>query len=487
MKKVFNAFLIACFIIISSLSLTACKDDNKSQSVEYGLENYRYFSLNISNFEELVLEPEENISQTLALNSKNSVDDDGNKSKMKFRIRRKGEKNFEDVEFCVEDDKNGNLKDHNGKFVHKGDKYNQLDLPIFIDKLCVMYDYTLLSFVSDINDYNRPPNTPAYYTVDPRRVDQMTEYDSKDYHSDETRASFIIDNRNGRLYYIVPGVNINVTNWGFIKDGLLQFTQDFKVKLTNATHKVDSYERVLRDVYGQNFVPSDVNYIDYENKVYYYKSNDKLEFVRTRNGQVLCVLWNTVDNDYYQTEWTIESVHLMGNNFEPINITEKYDSTADVDYYHKMHVGGRFVNKIENNTFYTSSGYSKIWMHKYGIVDNSQDKHVYLDVDYYNTSLTDYIYAQIWDHDTILVETTLVNGVKGLYYANVFEENEYDGTDETINKLHLIVEGDYETENCTNFGLAYLAEFLRNENVVVKDGVTYKIVEQNNALVLKKI
>ena len=476
MIKKLQLLLIAVIIIFSSISFSACSCSMKDSE----LAMLRYYAANIGNFDSLALAPSSS-SQTINANQ-NINNSSSSSDKMRLLVKHKKGDSYKDAHFVIHDDKKGELEDFNGNKVKVGDIFTQDELPFYIDKLCVMYDYTFISFVNDVSEYKRPNKELVEWDTDPAHPTRKegNEYDFEGYCSNKTRASFVIDNRNGKLYYISTGVTIDIEDLGFIEGQLLCFGSDYKVTAIEPKYKVNNYKMVVRDSKGNNFVPSDTNYYDYENGVVYYKFNGedaKDSYIRTNVGDVVHIKFSSNQKfGMWGQSATIESIKMVNEDLSETELDENFVATCDVDYYHKMHVGGDFVNRIENGYVYVSSGYGKLMFKRFAFVEGNTNMSVYYDCDYFAEENETYKYLSIWDHDTVIIETNLVDGTQGYYYSNVFDDNEYKGTDDTISNLHLIM-SNCTSENLTNFGLAYLAEKTREMGVLIKDNVRYSLVE----------
>lgn len=485
MKKIILCILVLTIISIPFLTFR-CKKENS-----WDISNLKNFTANISNFESLAIEQvsEDNGIKRSSSHLNIQAVHAANNENMQLTVKHKGEDEFNPVEFIVHNNNDGTLTGPNGHKLKIGDILTQNELPIILDKLCVMYDLTLISFVKDPKYYNRPNNMPMVWESEPLYEHQKKdrEYDFIGYESNKKRASFIIDNYTGKMYYIQPGDTINIDGWGYLEE-LVSLGTDGVAKVIPATRNVSSFNEVLRDCYGQNIVPSNVDFYDETNKVLYYSYDIEKSYIRTMEGKFIYIKYS--EPDYFNSINTIEEIYEIGENFTYIPLDENYEAESINITSQKLRVGGTFINKIKDGYIYRSAGYERIEMKRLGFLDNKTDINLYFGdayKDFYTSlTITGSYGVTLWDYDTILVYIyDQENKVNNWYYANVFENNEFDGSIETLNKLHPLLLGCDTSVTPDNFGLAYLQEKTRFTATLKKDEIIYKIVEniENNNII----
>lgn len=461
---------------------TGCKKKNNNDDDSWSMSNLKYFSLDITDFESLKIE--DGSSDTVAQSNliSNAITSKDNKhGNMQIKIKHKNKDGYEPAEFIVENDNNGNLVDHNGNKLNIGDRFKQTHFPIILDKLIVMADLILISFVDNLDLYQRPDNEPLVWNAGGMDTfgPEGRLYDRTNYESTRHRATFIVDNYTGKLYYLQPGHKLDINSIGYLKE-LVSFGTDYIARVRPKKQEISDSTIVLRDKYGQVLVPSNEYYHDAENKVLYYHE-PLTECFRTTSGEIICIKYNYTD--FYSS--SIKAVYRIGENFTFIPVTEDYEAESIDILSHKMKVGGTFFNKIKDGYVYASSGWGNIRMKRLGFLENKTDINLYFEdayldyPSYSNDSSFEGEYGiSLWDYNTVLVYIHNADTMTtDWYYANVLEDNEFDGTTDTFDRLHPIISGCEILPNPTNMGLGYLQERARESSFVEKDGITYKFVE----------
>ena len=489
MKKICYILLFA--IILGPIAtLTGCK---KEEKIEWDMTNFKYFSLNIPGFNYLKIEDDPDID------AEGEVKNYSPGLQFKVSYQFELSKGYKPVKFEVTDNNGGKLKGPNGKKLKVGDSLLQGNFPVIIDKFCLAWDVVLITFVKDYDNYTRPNNNTVEWIRGGQINAEERAYDLNGYVSDENRASFAIDIHTGKMYYIEPGNIINVSEKRDVQ-ALLRFTPEYTAQVVTETQPVYYLDGVLRDRYGQVFAHGqNTARIDYENKVLYYTNiyTKREWYVLTEEGTVIYIDIKEPNID----EEIINGIYEIGDNFTFTPVTADFvlkertnGSTRGVG------LGAVSFCGIENGYLYVYN-YSRKEISKYGFLEDKSKETIKF-YDTYSNNFVNIIrngetiesgsYAVgYWDYDTVLI-LKYNNGTKTIdwYYANIFEENEFDGTLETFGKLHPLLMGcDPKVDFPTYIDVPYnnLSEANKNYAKLEKCGVTYKLVENEELNTIEAI
>lgn len=300
----------------------------------------------------------------------------------------------------------------------------QDDIDGEIDKLCVMNGYTFISFVPN-NTSQRPIITNQLK----KDINGYIEYDTTNYFSNNSRQSFVIDNRSG---YIYPIKDITIQN---LHNNLLlinNLVYDYKIindnltfypLFTNTTISINNY---MKDKYGNNYIFNDkISTYDETTQSTFIVNESHKNYILSPTNELVCTK-------------TLFSLKKMSENRTLIDFNSNdYSSLINnaINFYSQDPYSGSYttwqISHVENGYVYwnrigTFSGKESL-MAKYEIATSKYKTANIgsgsMNVDHYS------LISTCIDYNNILFFTNSINGIGQLYTAKIWNDTTYGTSD----------------------------------------------------------
>jgi len=240
-----------------------------------------------------------------------------------------------------------------------------------VDKLCVLRNYTFISFVPK-GTSQRPDDKDLVFDND-----GISNYDKTNYFSSKERQSFVIDNTTGYVYKLE---NFNIKE---IKNGLFlsnenNFIYDVKVNdndeleifslFTNTTIQVSDF---FKDKYGNNFIKnSTVDQIDYEKNTVFYTQ----KYYHSDDNTIIYIdhdIRGSAEGDLLQN---IREIKKLGENLTFENIDALDVFSFNDQFYSKYN--DALIAHIENlflYTYYNDGAFTEVRVSRYNILTGEEE------------------------------------------------------------------------------------------------------------------
>lgn len=328
----------------------------------------------------------------------------------------------------------------------------QDDLNAEIDKLYSLYGYTFISFVPE-GMSTRPTGEDIQY--DCFGFDM---YDKCDYFSDNTRQSFVIDNKTGYVYAI-DDFSIDFIESGIIVSNQKYFdmesTVDGDLKFTQIVqNETLTIYGIFKDKYGTKYVYNDyLDGYDAANKTLYHK---KAGYFLSDKGEAIYVevdkTYNISDNRDIPKKYT--SIQKIDENLIKHDIPNN-------ETYHFAFGSGR-INEIDNERYmHIENGYAYVYISIGGGFSRTTLSTMETECNFEGHIP--------YDYNTILV---IVEG--NLYYGDLWGNNAYQPG--ATNNLILLAPNCELVSETRDKGI----ENVRYRYTTFTETIFYKIISDEN-------